>query len=261
VRSMKPEAMAFVPAGKFEGMSVSKKDFQAWKQKPRLPFKPKRDVFEGQVDDRNFQTTSAVSFNDKGYQVRRSQKPEATASEKGAPFTATSLSSEHFKHWKDAKPRKNFKPKSAAHLQERDTRDFQTEKSVAFRPREMQAPARARAPKSIVLKTAKFEGRSVTKSDFPSHAGARPAERFIPTRSKLGSEALPFEGHTNYSENFKGTTAPPVRSVKPEAMAFVPAGKFEGTSDYQCVASPRFSSLFSLCMFPGLSVLFSFVRA
>jgi hypothetical protein len=243
VRSARPAASAFRSEGAFDGISTNHHDFPKWDQKPRLPFKPRPNQLNNQADDRNFQTTGAAAFNDKGYQVRRSRKPQASALAQSEPFTATSMASEHFPRWEGARPAEPFKPKSTSHLQADETRDWKTEKSVAFRPRQMQAPERAQAPPSVVLDSAPFEGQSMHRSDFPEYQGAKPSKPFVPSRSKLGSEEIPFEGHSNYSENFTGAMVPPRRSAKPETHNFEPSGKFDATSENRYQRGPVFLAL------------------
>jgi len=226
---MKPSS-EFQSAGKFEGCSENRASFLPWQARPSSPFIPQNNSrFDANgKDSRDFQTTNSSSFNDKGYQVRRSRAPQQQQTD-SVPFQGSSESHSAFTAMPNAK-REPFKPVTLR-AEAQETRDFKTTSASAMPNRGYIKPVQPILPLrgADLGSHANFEGISQAKADFVHHTGARPASPFIPIRSQLGEKDAKFEGTTAYSSCFQGTRGTVAPSMKPSSE-FHSAGKFEGES-------------------------------
>ena len=237
----------------FQGQGRSSEDYQRWSARPAEIIKPQTNAAPTGPDDRDFATSSGVSYNAKGYVARQPAIPFTSHVFENEPFQGESSMKSDFKQW-NVRPSESFKPKFNPADQLKDDRQWGTEKQDNFNNKGSAGVIRRTAPPSQVLESAPFgDQKSVTKSDFRGHGNAKPAPLMRPApRSTVGGDEQrdfqsenasnykshgyarreasipahtmhvsnePFQGQGRSSEDYQRWSARPAEIIKPQTNA------------------------------------------
>jgi hypothetical protein len=130
---------------------------------------------------------------------------------------------------KDAKRAESTKPKLATRELVPENRDFETDKGSNFKnhgyaKREMIKPTKGQ----LMPTGGPFEGKSVMRTEFQLHEGARPEKSCKPVQKReLTVEDRDFK---SANSDFDAKTDFPVRAKAPEAQTHIEGLPFEGSS-------------------------------
>lgn len=222
----------YMPSGKLGADTTNRSDFTEFAgHKPSTPFKPKREDTT-QVEARNFQTESAVQFNDKGYQHRVSKKPLGPSNTlPTGQFAGESVSKSDF-GWKTSERAPPVKPNLASNvsLGSDDSRDFISENQMRFQVPQNPVKSQLMRPGLTIVSTAKFEGVPESRAAYPEYVGAKKAELVVPLKSSLGDPNTRFDDSTSYGSTFTGMVQPRRATMFPSNSTFKSTAKFDGTT-------------------------------
>jgi hypothetical protein len=233
VMSMKPDA-AVIRTGTFQDTTTNRSAFQPWDAKPVEQFRP-IDASQALGENRDFQTESAVKYNDKGVVKRRPFRPEAQALP-SAKFEGVSTAKAHFQGTRADIPAA-FRPENS-NTAKTETRDFVSEAKKQFgSERGYVPPPRLMKPvPAAIANNGSFDDRTTSATTFVRYSDAKPA---TPIRQDHGPaiRAQPFDGRTSYGQQFVGTVAPVARSMKPESEPVI-TGVFDDSTTNRTAFQP-----------------------
>jgi len=160
----------------FDGTTTNKADYRNWEgAKPASPYKAKNEIERG-PEDRDFRSEAATRYVQHPYSKADAFVPKQRAANP-APFEGTTTAQKDYQAWK-ADPAQPFRPVNNQQAVP-ETRDFKSETRMQYGLKNA-SPAQSAAPKrSYQPSSAKFEGQSLTKTDYNGQAG-KPASPIRP---------------------------------------------------------------------------------
>ena len=153
-------------------------------------------------------------------------KPEAKLSCSDAPFADETTNRFDFKRWPMGRPPVH---QPDVYVKPQGEIDFGTVHTIEYTPKGI-ARAAIKRPLDRKMAPGKFDGSTNYNADFRKWE-AQP-NRPKPKESYQAPDA-PFEGASNYTTDYIGHTAPPLRSCKPAEAGVQSDAPFEGGTLYR----------------------------
>jgi hypothetical protein len=194
--------------GAFEGVTTKMADYPAWghvnKVKSCRPSQGLTDTIGTQSNDgndsRSFVTENRKQFDNKGYQVRPTFRPEQREVV-SLQLDSSTTTKDSYKNWSGCKPSTPYREPTLLHANGPETRDFQTEATLKF----IQHPgSNRRQPFEPAIRQrhdAPFESETTNRNDYKMWT-----QKPCPAKT-LPLVATAKDGHMNY-QRMGSTWAP-----------------------------------------------------